>query len=87
MSDEQVASWHVGREVELATLSEALGRTSSNVYLWGERGVGKTFLLRLLRRELAEDQPRYLSMSASLVISAGSRMVACVESRWGLFSL
>ena len=52
MAPEQFQAIRVDRERELAICTEALLARSVNVFLWGERGVGKSFLLRLVEEEL-----------------------------------
>ncbi len=52
MTPAQFWAIRVDRDRELAICTEALLGRSVNVYLWGERGVGKSFLLRLVEEEL-----------------------------------
>jgi Cdc6-like AAA superfamily ATPase len=42
----------IDRESELAACVQHLGYHSENMFLWGARGVGKTFLVRLVHAEL-----------------------------------
>jgi hypothetical protein len=42
----------VDREDEVAICVDALVKRNANVFMWGRRGIGKSFLLRLIEREL-----------------------------------
>lgn len=49
--------YRVDREHEVAICKDALVVQRHNVLLYGGRGVGKTFLLRVLEHEIAESEP------------------------------
>ncbi|MFA7062039.1 MAG: hypothetical protein WC156_14625 [Pedobacter sp.] len=65
---ENIKKMRVDREVELQDCITALVGRHHNILLYGERGAGKTFLLRVLENELSE---RHKNIHASLV-SLGS---------------
>lgn len=53
MSDEQIRQWRVGRVSEVSALTSDLAGGATNIYLWGERAIGKTFIVRLVGGELS----------------------------------
>jgi hypothetical protein len=57
LAPEEFHHIRVDRESELAICTEALLDRSVNVFLWGARGVGKSFLLRLVEEELDRAEP------------------------------
>ncbi len=61
-SDEEIRNLQVDREFELDRASETLGRNYNNLLLYGKRGVGKTFLLRMLEHHMADNFPDVFSV-------------------------
>ena len=91
LSWEQILALRVGRVNEVARLASVLGPGSSNVYLWGDRGIGKTFLTRLLDHSLKEDHrvlgvrvsaAGHLFGADSLTSVASGTMLAFLETVW-----
>ena len=54
-SIEDVERFRVDRVEELERCRAAIAATSSNIFIYGERGIGKTFLVRLLQDALTTD--------------------------------
>ncbi|NMM17243.1 MAG: ATP-binding protein [Cellulomonas sp.] len=76
----QIDEWRVGRETEIAALLPPL-RASCNVYLWGERGIGKTFLVRLLQKALQDEAATLaVNVSATAHLHGGYGTVVDVAS-------
>ena len=59
LSPEEIMTLFVNRIDELGTAKSAI-RNYNNVLLYGIRGVGKTFLVRLLTKHLSEEFPEIL---------------------------
>ncbi len=57
MTQEQILALRVNRESEVDSCSDLLRSTTSNVFIFGPRGVGKTFLVRLIHAKLRKNAP------------------------------
>ena len=58
----------VDRDNELALRCEALLKRGQNVLLYGDRGVGKTFLLHLIEKHVQESAPTVYSCIVNIEI-------------------
>lgn len=66
MPSHMVMELRVNREAEVDTCVEYLNHRCANAFLWGARGVGKTFLVRLVDHEL-RNTPSILSASIDVL--------------------
>jgi hypothetical protein len=57
MSDGELLALRVDRDSEVGTCTELLMSTRGNVFIFGPRGIGKTFLVRLVHSKLRERGP------------------------------
>jgi hypothetical protein len=66
LRDEELELLRVDRESELQRCITALTEHRANVLIFGERGVGKTFLAKVLRQRLVADCPDVFTFSANV---------------------
>jgi predicted AAA+ superfamily ATPase len=57
---ERIRAWRVDREDEVSFCTEAILSKGQNVLLYGERGTGKSFLVRLVQDEIERTAPSVL---------------------------
>lgn len=55
MTREMIRELRVNRDSEVDACIRHLNRRGENVFIWGARGVGKTFLVRLIEAELQDE--------------------------------